>query len=480
MGARLAPGLCGAVAQVVERATHNRVVAGSSPAGTTMLRGNSTDPLVDGVWHSGLIQPEDRVLVAVSGGPDSTALLIALHDLGFDIAAAHFDHALRDGSEQVADQVAALCDRLGVRLVAERRTSPMPRGSVQAGARVLRYRFLESARSKVGASVVALAHTADDVVEGLVLHLMRGCGLAGLRGMPAKRDFYVRPMLGVWRADVVDFLRWRGVAAHDDPSNANLDFARARVRHQLLPALERDCPGIRARFYAAARQASVAHETIKRAAEAWLSAGDVMRENLAEMPEPVAVELIRVLYARAGGLQPGLSRVHLDAMLRLARGQVGGRGVDLPGGRRFRIVGHHMEIVVPVTARSGGSIGPRLEVSDCRGCDDPNVAHLRSGLRVQLGFRRPGLRMRPVGGRGSRKLQDILVDARVPREDRDTWPMVFAGARLAWVPGIAVDADLASAAGEPALHVAISPMPDHWHSKVARLETPNSPREESS
>jgi tRNA(Ile)-lysidine synthase len=445
-----------------------------------MLRGSSTESLLEGIGQSGLIQPGDRVLVAISGGPDSTALLVAAHELGIEPAAAHFDHALREGSEQVAEQVRLLCERLGVTLLSERRTSPMPRGSVQAGARALRYEFLERARRELAADVVALAHTADDVVEGAVLHLMRGCGLAGLRGMPDARDSYVRPMLTVWRAAVVDFLSRRGIAAHEDPANANLDFARARVRHQLLPALERDSPGIRARFYRAARQASVVQQAIERAAEVRLGAGAVTREDLVVMPEPVAIEIIKFLYARAGGELPALSRAHLKTMLEVARGDVGGRGVDLPGGRRFRIVGHHMEIVSPISAQAAGSAGTRLEVKDCRGCDDPTAAHLRPGLRVRLGFRSPGLRMRPVGGRGTRKLQDILVDARVPREDRDSWPMVFAGDRLAWVPGIAVDADLASVAGEPALHVAISPMPDRWPSKVARLETPISPRGESS
>src|ERR1700682_4142089 len=234
-----------------------RVVAFPSPAGTTMLLGHPTEPIAEAIRHSGLIRPNDRVLVAISGGPDSSALLVAAHELGLEVAAAHFDHALREGSEQVAEQVRLLCERLGVRLLTERRTSPVPRGSVQAGARALRYGFLERARSELGARVVALAHTADDVVEGVVLHLMRGCGLAGLRGMPATRDFYVRPMLGVWRAEVVEFLGRRGIVAYEDPANANLDFARARVRHQILPALERDCPGIRRRFHAGARQGRV-------------------------------------------------------------------------------------------------------------------------------------------------------------------------------------------------------------------------------
>jgi tRNA(Ile)-lysidine synthase len=445
-----------------------------------MLRKHLPDALLQAIRHSELIRPADRVLVAVSGGPDSTALLVALHELGFDMATAHFDHALRAGSEKVAEQVRSLCSRLGVPVVAGRRESALPHGSMQAGARSLRYEFLEQSRARVGADVVALAHTADDLVEGAVLHLMRGCGFAGLRGMPASRGAYVRPMLAVWRSEVVEFLEQRGITAYDDPANADLKFARSRVRHEILPALEQDRPGIGRRFYAAARQASIMQDALEQEARALVRAGMPARSDVAGMPEPLAVELMKVLYSDAGGLQPGLSRAHLSAMLRLVRGGAGGRGVDLPGGRRFRIVGSHMEVVLPPVPSARVISRPRLDVKSCPGCDDSNAAHLRPGVRVHVGFRRPGLRMRPSRGSGSRKLQDILVDARVPREDRDSWPLVFAGDRLAWVPGIAVDADLARVAGEPALHVAISPMPDCWGPKVARLGTPISPRGESS
>jgi tRNA(Ile)-lysidine synthetase-like protein len=372
--------------------------------------------------------------------------------------------------------VGALCAGLGVRVLTRRRDSPMPRGSIQAAARTLRYEFLERVRNEAGANLVALAHTADDLVEGAVLHLMRGCGLAGLRGMPSSRGSYVRPMLGVWRRDVIQFLETRGVTAYEDPANADLRFTRARVRHQILPELERDSPGIGRRFYAAALQASAMQKAVEGQALDALGGGKPVTEDVARMPEPVAIEVMRTLYSKAGGLQPALSRAHLGSMLRLTGGGRGGRGVDLPGGLRFRIVGHHMEVITPAT----GSIKRQLEVKGCAGCNDPNVAHLRPDLRLQLGFRRPGLRMRPAGGRGSRKLQDILVDARVPREDRDSWPLVFAGDRLAWVPGIAVDADLASAPGGPALHVAVSPMPVRWTANIARLDQPISPRGESS
>ena len=444
-----------------------------------MPRKNSSNPLVDGIRESGLLQPGDRVLVAVSGGPDSTALLVAIQELGFDTTAAHFDHALRAGSEQVADQVGALCARLGVALVAARRESTMPRGSVQAAARALRYEFLEHARTQVDANVVALGHNADDVVEGVVLHLMRGCGLAGLRGMPARRGFYARPMLAVWRREVMEFLTQRGITAYEDPANAELKFARARLRHQILPALERDRPGISRRFHVIARRASFSQETIERQARAVIEAGIHTRWDVARMPEAVGVEVMKLLYASSGASLPALSRSHLGLMLELAGGKVGGRGVDLPGGRRFRIVGDHME-VIGAAARASGASPPQLNVRRCDGCEDADATHLKADLHVTVGFRRPGLRMRPAGGRGSRKLQDILVDARVPREDRDSWPLVFAGDRLAWVPGIAVDADLMSVAGEPGLHVGISRMPDRWNLKVASLGTPISPRGESS
>ncbi|TMC80088.1 MAG: tRNA lysidine(34) synthetase TilS [Chloroflexi bacterium] len=405
-----------------------------------------------------------RVLVAVSGGPDSTALLIALQEAGHDVVAAHYDHALREGSDAVGGNVAALCERLGLRLITERRSEPLAKGSLQAAARTLRYAFLDQARAESGAEVIALAHTADDLVEGVVLHLLRGCGLAGFRGMPARRGHYVRPFLDVWKSDVRDFLRRRGVVPHEDPANLDPRFARVRARLQILPTLERDRPGITRRFHAAALAVARLQGVAEHAAS-----GPIDRNRMRSMQEPAAVETLKLLYTNAGGAAPGLSRTHIDAMLSLVGPGRGGRGVDLPGGLRFRIVGDHMEVVA---SKPAAADPPRLEVRTCPGCDDAQAAHLRAGLHLNVGFRRPGLRLRPAGGRGSRKLQDIFVDARVPREERDGWPLVFAGEKLAWVPGLAVDADLAPIAGQEVLHVAIAPMPAHLGHKVVRLETP--------
>ncbi|TMB87865.1 MAG: hypothetical protein E6J37_09080 [Chloroflexi bacterium] len=132
-----------------------------------------------------------------------------------------------------------------------------------------------------------------------------------------------------------------------------------------------------------------------------------------------------------------------------------------------------MEIVASTTAtdrRTRPSQGV-IHVTRCAGCEDAGAAHLHAGLDLRLGFRTPGLTMRPRGGRGTRKLQDIFVDARVPREERDAWPLVFAGDRLAWVPGVAVDADLSSPPGVVGQHVSVAPSPMRENSKIAVLDS---------
>src|SRR5581483_9302263 len=341
--------------------------------------------------------PGERVLVALSGGPDSTALLLMLRDRGCEVVAAHYDHALQPASAAMAAHVNRLCSTLGVELITERRTSSVPKGSLQAAARTLRYEFLERAADSCGATSIALGHTADDVVEGAVLHLLRGCGIAGLRGMPATRGCFVRPLVDTWRVEIDSYLRERGVAALDDPANSNRRFARVRARLDLLPALERDRPGILRRLHAVARGAGELQTAAERAAERAVDEGlDVAA--IGRLPEPVAAEAVRILYRRAGGAEPGLARTHIDAMLALARsGGRGGRGVDLPGGLRFRIVGSRLQVVRGVPH----SMDVRLDTRPCPGCGDAAAAHLRPGLDLRVAFRAPGMRIHLR--RGTRK-----------------------------------------------------------------------------
>ena len=424
------------------------------------------DAVIGAIRATDLLAKGERLLVAFSGGHDSTALLLALREEGHDIVAAHYDHALQEGSALVVDHVRHLCEMLGVRLIIERRSSPLARGSVQAAARTLRYEFLERAAEEVAAAKIALAHTADDLVEGAAMHLLRGCGLAGLRGMPAMRGRFVRPLLSVWRSDVMAYLESRGVVALEDPANSNLSYARVRMRKLVLPALERDRPGIVRRLHAAASSAAAMHESISAQA-----GGTRSREAIKSMTPAIAGECMRTLYAEAGGRLPSLSRRQLEAMVRLTAGERGGTGIDLPGGLRFRVVGSRVEVVprVPLLVEAV------LSVRSCTGCSESGAVHLKPGLELTLGHRRPGLRMRPAGGAGTRKLQDILVDARVPREERDVLPLVFAGDRLAWVPGVAIDRDLRSAPGETALHVTVTRILSDRNPQMPMLKSPDSP-----
>ncbi len=280
--------------------------------------------------------------------------------------------------------------------------------------------------------------------------------------MPLRRGAYTRPLLDTWRSEIDAYLRERGIIPLQDPANSDRRYARARLRHDVLPALERDRPGMTRRLHAVARRAAELQEQVEAAARRALDEG----ADLKTLPEPVGAECMRLLYARAGGMEPGLNRTHIKAML-------AGKRVDLPGGRRFRVVGSRAEVISGVLP----SMDVTLESRPCVGCAAPGAAHLRPGLDLRVAFRRPGLRIHQRAG--TRKLQDVFVDARVPREERDSWPLVFSGDRLAWVPGVAIDNELAAPSGEPSIHVTVTRMLA-GSQKSPMLESANSPRGESS
>jgi tRNA(Ile)-lysidine synthase len=394
------------------------------------------------------------MLVALSGGPDSTALLLLLRAAGVPVVAAHFDHALRSSSHQEAVQVARFCARLGVELVAARRSAPLAAGSVQAAARAHRYAFLEEARASAGLATVALGHTANDLVEGVLLHLLRGAGLAGMRGMPARRGPFVRPLLDCWRSDIEDYLAARGVEPLRDPSNRDLRYARIRVRLELLPRLEADRPGLTLRLHRAAVNAARMQDEVEASAArvAGLAGAPVSLAALRGAGPATRAETFRRLYGGLTENRPGLNARHLAALTRLVEGGLSGDVIDLPGGIRAR---RGYEVLEMAASAQPELRSPTLLTRPCQGCASGAAAHFRPGIALQLGTRRPGLRMRPLPGGRTRKLQDILVDAKVPRHLRDSLPLVFADGELAWVPGVAIDSRWASAKGVSGIHAEV-------------------------
>ncbi len=322
---------------MVEHTTHNRAVAGSIPASAT---------IVELAAASGLVPPGSRVLAAVSGGPDSTALLLALQALDRDLIAAHFDHALRPDSAADAEFVAALCQRLGVPLVTERRSDTLAAGSLQAAARAARYAFLERAADAHGRDLIAVAHTADDQAETVVMNLLRGSGPAGLRGMPDRRGRVVRPLLEATRAQVVEYLRQSGVAPLEDPSNRDRRFLRARVRQLLMPRLD-------------------PRKLLAIAAAAQRFRDRVESQASVSAQEPaLRVEALRRLYRAAGGADPGLTRVHLEAMRRMLRGRSTGAELALPGRLVFRVLRDGRPEFAPAPPALVASWQPRAVVDN--------------------------------------------------------------------------------------------------------------------
>jgi tRNA(Ile)-lysidine synthetase-like protein len=285
--------------------------------------------------------------------------------------------------------------------------------------------------------------------------------------MPRRRGPFVRPLLDVWRADIERYLAARGLEPVRDPANGDTSrFARARVRFNLLPALERDRPGLTRRLHRAAAAAAALQDRLGDEAARLVGSG-ALRADLRRAARVVRLEAYRQLYGRL----PALDRRQLEAMDGLALGGRTGSGLDLPGGLRFTVQPERVSIGVAILTPPSE---PRLDVRLCSGCAEEGAAHLRPGTALTVGFRRPGLRMRPVGGPGTRKLQDILTDARVPRHLRDHLPLVFADGRLAWVPGIALDVDAAAPAGTPAWHVTLGRNPES-QVVVSTSATPRSP-----
>jgi tRNA(Ile)-lysidine synthase len=259
------------------------------------------------------------IIVACSGGADSVALLLALAALcgrkgnafpSVRLHTAHLDHGLR-GMESAADAafVADLCEQHGlpitIGMVSEEERSTW-QGSLEASARTVRYRFLRAVAEAEGASAIALGHTLDDQAETVLLHLIRGTGLDGLTGMRSRSADLIRPILSLRRADTENYCAQRGIIPREDPSNADLQFTRNRIRHELLPLLETYQAQIRLTL---ARNADIlAHD-----ADYLNAAVDAAWESTLRISAPTMITLDR---ATLRGLHPALrSRIIRRAIL---------------------------------------------------------------------------------------------------------------------------------------------------------------------
>jgi len=385
----------------------------------------------------------DRVVAAVSGGPDSTALLIALAELRADIIAAHVNHHLR-GDESDDDErfVHELCARLGVALHVADGTldaEAVRRHGVEAAAREVRHARLHEVREAAGMRWIATAHQLDDQAETVLMRLMTGSGLAGLRGIhPVRDDGVVRPLLEVSRAEIEEFLRERNVVARTDSSNADPRFLRNRVRAMLRGMqVSRDLAAVATQ--ARAQWALVERELdgyeVDESAEQtrflrwpddpWLKQALLHRHIRRLDPhsrDVSAADLERLAHATARtSVTKELELIGNVLRRRQTRVSVPHFEATMHAGETITIAGHTITIRQPAT-----------------GNRQPFQLPPGATPTFTIRNRRPGDRFRPLGMSHEKKLKDFLIDRKIPVELRDSIPLLLWNGQIVWVGGIEI------------------------------------------
>ena len=403
-----------------------------------------------------------RVLALLSGGADSVCLLHALvAGLGAGrVEALHVNHGLRAAADGDAMFCAALCESLGVRLHVER-VAVEPGGNLEARARDARYAAAQAVREREGLDLVATGHTASDQVETVLYRLAASPGRRALLGMEPLRDRIVRPLLEVPGEDTTAYCRALGLEWREDESNLDRSLARNRLRLDVVPALREIHPAAERNVLATAAELRAEQEVLDRAVDEALArtgAGGhppaVDAGRLASEPPAVRRLLLRRLAELASGGTVALSGARA-AEIERAAARGGSATVEL--GRGVRAVVEYgvvrfvtdpgarpaaaATLAVPGTCRFGGWELRSEEVGDAAGrgsLDEPVFDAALLGRTLTVRAWEDGDRMRPLGLDGSKSLQDIFGDRKVPRSLRRSLPVVLSGDEIAWVAGVAV------------------------------------------
>lgn len=432
------------------------------------------------------IDPAHKVLLGFSGGPDSLCLLHLLLEHGFQVIAAHLDHGLRESSATEAAHAEVVCRALGVEFVtrwldvgAHARQNHF---SIEESARVVRYEFLFDEARRTGAHAVLVAHNADDQVETVLMHLMRGSGLSGLAGMRAvllpnpwsHQIPLVRPLIGVSRVEIEAFLAERGLTGIVDESNTDQQYFRNRIRHELLPTLESYNPRIRERMLRMADVAAAEDEYLRMAVEeVWTKAVVEQGERYLVVDREALLSLHHALLRRfmrraIEWMDPDLRDIDFEVINRAAefsQSPTRSKRIDLLAGIEMFLYGSQLvfarvnaplhalwpqvqmdeQRVVPVPGHLDLSPHWRLRVDTQKVSEvdtSPFTAYLDAqkltgGLRLSRPS--PGDRFAPFGLDGhTKKLGDFWNSEGLPTRARSAWPLIRSSEGIVWVPGFRI------------------------------------------
>jgi tRNA(Ile)-lysidine synthase len=424
--------------------------------------------LARAVRESGLVPEASRGVVLVSGGADSAAAAAGIVEaLGAGAALAlHLNYGLRQDSDRDEETCRELCAGLGIELQAER--PELAGGNVQAAARDARYATAERLRAARGLDWIATGHTRTDLAETVLYRLATSPGRRALLGLRPRRGAVVRPLLALRRDEVRRLAVEAELPFRDDPSNAEPVYARNRIRNEVLPVLREIGPDAEATIAETQAELAEEGEALERLASEALAesgaeaAGAIGRDALAAMDPAIRRLALRRLAERAAGRPVALGRARAADIWRLANEPEGGV-IELGGGVEAHAEHGHVRFVsgaaaeprqatltVPGVCRFGSwEVRAQLEAG-VPPVEGPDLAVLDpSALGGSLTVRswREGDRMRPLGLGGTKSLQDLFTDRKVPRSLRHALPVVTADERIAWIAGVAVSEEFAARPG---------------------------------
>lgn len=445
-----------------------------------------------------MIRPGERVIVAVSGGPDSVALLNVLHTLASEyrisLHVAHFNHQLRGlEAEQDARFVEDLARGMGLPVTVGKGDvaaySERQALSIEEAGRVLRYDFLRSVAREIGADAIALGHNCDDQAETILMRILRGAGRAGLAGIPPVREEalslvgheetrvirFIRPFLGILREEIEAYCRTRGLATRLDRTNLEPEYLRNKIRLELIPFLEREyCPDLKKRLSVIAEIMREEDEYLDREAQDHFehvlsdrseSSLEISVSHLLGLPWALRRRIIRLALQEILSSLRDIDFRHIEDVLDLACSGRSGLGIDLPC--RVRVSKEYDRLVLEKNRLQDRGYRDKSEWS----LDLPGAVDIPHGFRIAaeeipreewekrvgigeydayfdldhitlpllIRFRRPGDRFQPLGLGGAKKLKDFFIDAKVSRRIRDTTPLVLSGNEIIWVVGFRID-----------------------------------------
>ncbi|MCK4863249.1 MAG: tRNA lysidine(34) synthetase TilS [Dehalococcoidales bacterium] len=437
-----------------------------------------------------LVTGQQKLLVAVSGGPDSVCLLHILwklqKELEIELYVAHLNHQLR-GAESDTDAacVADLAHRLGIPATIESRDVKayqlQHRLSPEEAAREVRYSFLAQTAAEIGAARVAVGHTADDHVETIIMHLLRGSGTRGLRGLlPVSRwqsgdDSLVilRPLLELTREETTAYCRRHRLAPRTDTSNLSPEPFRNKIRHQLLPQLQGYNPQVAEALLRTARIAADDLAFIdKEVARQWdkvahAEKGSVVisKKEFSALPSALKRHLLRAAVETLLGNLKDIEAGHIEDIMD-ALDKPAGKVIGLPDGLNFTIeydryvlspdpvslcpfppLGDETELNIPGQTTIPGwnieaTVIPQSEYTEVGNITDDFIAHFnydKTGNKLTVRHRRPGDRFQPLGMDRPKKLNEFMIDARIPQTWRRRIPIVCSPELILWAVGYRID-----------------------------------------